>query len=265
MNTIDCLANRYFLVVDDESFIRTLIARFLKRSGAAEVVEAADGGQAMALIASYDMTFDAVITDANMHPVNGIELLRAIRTGAGGLKRNTPVLMLTVHAESELVAEALALDADAFVLKPVEREALIDRVLRVLKHTVPIAPAATYAAVGSGNAAARKAAPVAVGPAPRLKLLEVSEAALATTPHSGRTASAQARALLVADPVAVAQTVALGAVKANSILAKDIFVSNTSTLLLAAPAILTQTVLDRLTDLDHIHSAYSHVVVIAPR
>jgi hypothetical protein len=107
--------------------------------------------------------------------------------------------------------------------------------------------------------------PISIGPAPRLKLLEVSEAALATTPHSGRTASAQARALLSADPVAVAQTIALAAVKANSILAKDIFVANTSTLLLAAPAILTQPVLDRLTDLHHIHDSYSHIVVIAPR
>ena len=133
MNTVDCLANRHFLVVDDEGFIRTLVARFLKRSGAAAVVEAADGGQAMAAIASYDMTFDAIISDINMRPVSGIELLRAIRTGAGGLKRNTPVLLLTVHAEAELVAEAMALDADAFVLKPVERKSLIDRVLRVLE------------------------------------------------------------------------------------------------------------------------------------
>jgi CheY-like chemotaxis protein len=264
MNTTDCLANRRFLVVDDESFIRTLIARYLKRSGAAEVVEAADGGQAIAVIASHDMTFDAVISDVNMHPVNGIELLRAIRTGSRGLKRNTPVLMLTVHAEAELVADALALDADAFVLKPVEREALIERVLRALKHTVPIGPGATYAAVGSAGAAAvRERVPVTIGPAPTFKRLEVSEAALATTVHGGRMPSS--RALLTAEPVAVAHKIALADVQANSILAKDIYVANTSTLLLAAPSILTQAVLDRLTDLHHIHDSYSHVVVIEPR
>ncbi len=151
MNTEEALANRHFLVVDDEKFIRTLVARFLKRSGAAIVVEAADGSQAAAAIASYEMTFDAVISDINMRPVNGIDLLRAIRTGAGGLKRNTPVLLLTVHGEAEFVAEAMALDADAFVLKPVERKSLIDRILRVLESAVPIATAAHYATVAGAS------------------------------------------------------------------------------------------------------------------
>jgi len=203
MNTEDSLANRHFLVVDDEGFIRTLVARFLKRSGAASVVEAADGSEAMAALASSEVTFDAVISDINMRPMNGIELLRAIRTGVDGLKRNTPVLLLTVHGEAEFVAEAMALDADAFVLKPVERKSLIDRIQRVLESVLP-------------------------------------------------------------EPVAIAHRVALGSVKPNSILAQDICVSDTSTLLLGAPTVLTRMVLDRLADLQHIHDSYSHLVVIEP-
>jgi CheY-like chemotaxis protein len=132
------LENRHFLVVDDEEFVRALVARFLKRSGAAGVVEAADGREAIAAIASYEMVFDAIISDVKMRPMNGIELLRAIRTGAEGLKRNTPIVMLTAHAEAELVEQALALDADAFVVKPVKREALLERVLRVLQRAVPL-------------------------------------------------------------------------------------------------------------------------------
>lgn len=156
MNTKDCFANRHFLVVDDEAFIRTVVARFLRGSGAANVVEAADGGAAIAAMAAYALKFDAVISDINMRPVNGIELLRTIRAGRNGLKENTPVLMLTVHAEAELVAEAMALDADAFVLKPIHREDLIERVLRVLEPTVPIQP--TEVAVGP-LALTRKIAP----------------------------------------------------------------------------------------------------------
>jgi|SRR5579872_1793770 len=144
MGTEALLANRHFLVVDDEEFIRILIARFLKQAGAAGVVEAADGLEAIEAIGKFDMVFDAVITDINMRQMNGLELLRAIRTGARGLKRNMPVLVLTAHAEAEHVAEALALDADAFVVKPVGHQPLIDRVIRVLERTVPIQPVAAY-------------------------------------------------------------------------------------------------------------------------
>ena len=140
MNFENCFANRHFLVVDDEAFIRTVVGRFLKASGAANVVEAADGGAALAALADYPRAFDAVISDIHMVPVDGIELLRAIRSGRDGLKPDTPVLMLTVDAEAELVAEAMALGADAFVLKPIRREDLIERVFRVTEHVAENAP-----------------------------------------------------------------------------------------------------------------------------
>jgi CheY-like chemotaxis protein len=247
VNASNSLANRYFLVVDDEEFVRILVARFLKRFGAAGVVEAADGRQAISAIGASDMTFDAVLTDVNMRPVNGIDLLRAIRTGDGGLKRNTPVLMLTAHAEAGLVAEALALDADAFVLKPVIREDLIERVLRILEHSVPIQAASAYAAVGSGPAIDQ----IAVAPAPPTKPLPVTIQALLRP---------AAEAWTVGEP----HKVPLGEVKPNSVLAQDIFILDSSRLLLAAPAILTTATLDRLKDLGRLHDSYAHLTVIEP-
>jgi CheY-like chemotaxis protein len=275
MSTLDCLMNRHFLVVDDEEFVRILVTRFLKRSGAAGVVEAADGRQAIAAIKSYEMAFDAVLSDVNMRPMNGIELLRAIRTGAEGLKRNTPVLMLTAHSEAELVAEALALDADAFVVKPVKREALIERVLRVLEHSVPIQGAAAYAAVGESDPvdatapvrapALALAHPPAHAPAPPTKPLRVSIAAFLTPTVDARTSAFPNQVGTAARAaVAAPQKVALGNVKANSILAQNIYIVDTPRLLLAAPAILTTAMLDRLKDLRQIHDCYSHVIVLEP-
>jgi CheY-like chemotaxis protein len=269
MSAGDRLANRHFLVVDDEGFVRTLVARYLKRSGAAGVVEAADGRQAIAAIANYDMLFDVIITDINMRPVNGLELLRAIRTGAGGLKRNALVLMLTAHAEAELVAEALALDADGFVVKPVERGALIDRVVRVLERTVPISPAACYAAIGAGGVVHAVAPPVieppALAPAPPTKPLPiVAKDAFPSPLHIGNAADRK-RALTPrepAQPVAGAIRVSLGEAKVNSILAADIYLGDTKMLLVAAPVILTKALLDRLKDLHDI--ADSHLYVIEP-
>jgi CheY-like chemotaxis protein len=222
----DRLANRHFLVVDDEEFIRSLVVRFLKQAGAAGVVEAGDGLQAIEAIGESDMAFDAVITDINMRAMNGLELLRAIRCGARGLKRNMPVLVLTAHAEAVHVAEALALDADAFVVKPVGREPLIDRVLRVLERTVPIRPVASY------------------GPTP-------ANASL-SSPASKEMAQGQVR------------EIALGLVKENSILTQDIHIGNPEMLLVAAPVILTKAMLDRLKDLSQLHDG-SQLSVVEPR
>jgi len=267
MSAADCLANRHFLVVDDEGFVRTLVARYLRRSGAAGVVEAADGRQAIAAIAAYDMLFDVVISDINMRPVNGLELLRAIRTGAGGLKRNMAVLMLTVHSEAELVAEALALDADAFVVKPVERGELIERVLRVLERTIPIAPAACYAAIGGRSAAPEPAAVVhaPLGPAPPSKPLPMAAVEPFPAPLRVGNAADRKKALMPREPispVAGAIRVSLGNAKVNSILAADIYLGDSKMLLVAAPAILTKALLDRLKDLHDI--ADSHLYVIEP-
>jgi CheY-like chemotaxis protein len=254
------LANRHFLVVDDEEFVRSLVARFLMRSGAANVVEAADGREAIAAIGSYEMVFDAIISDVKMRPMNGIELLRSIRTGAGGLKRNTPVVMLTAHAEAELVDQALALDANAFVVKPVKREALINRVLRVLLHAVPIQTATQYAAIATNETG--EALP-SLAPAPPTKDLYVSIAGLAAASIDGQAAEGLAEAG-VRSAVAAPQRIPIGKVKPNSILAQNIYILDSPRLLLAAPAILTPTLLDRLKDLRQVHDCYSHVFVIEP-
>ncbi len=221
MSTADQLMNRYFLVVDDEEFIRVLVVRFLKQAGAAGVVEAADGLQAIEAIGKSDMAFDAIITDIQMPQMNGLELLRAIRCGARDLKRNTPVLVLTAHTEAAHVAEALALDADAFVVKPVGRELLIDRVLRVLERIVPIQPVTSY------------------GPSPMTRSL-----ATAPKPELGQV-----------------KEIALGKVKENSILTQDIHIGNPEMLLVAAPVILTKAMLDRLKDLVQLHDGSQLSVV----
>jgi DNA-binding NarL/FixJ family response regulator len=207
------LANRYFLVVDDEEFIRTLVVRFLKQAGAAGIVEAADGLQAIEEIGKYDMAFDVVITDIKMRDMNGLQLLRAIRCGAGGLKRNMSVLVLTAHSETEHVAEALTLDADCFIVKPVGREVLIDGVARVLERTVPIKSAASY------------------GPAPT------------TVPER----------IVPPETLGQVKEIALSQVRENSILTQDIHIGNPEMLLIAAPVILTRAMLDRLLDLRQLH------------
>ena len=76
---------------------------------------------------------DCVITDFNMAPLNGLHLLKAIRTGDARCARDTPVLMLTGFSDDYLIASALNL-----VLKPISRIAFNEKLGRVLMR--PISP-----------------------------------------------------------------------------------------------------------------------------
>jgi len=234
MGVADRLANRHFLVVDDEEFIRTLIVRFLREAGAAGAVEAADGLQAIEAIGKSDMAFDVVITDIKMRQMNGLALLRAIRTGTHGLKRNMPVLVLTAHGEAENVAEALMLDADAFVVKPVGNDMLIDRIIRVLERTVPIRSVASYG-------------PITTTTTTLSTRISHSPVAVVKEIESGQV-----------------KEIALGDVRENSILTQDIHIGNPEMLLVAAPVILTKAILDRLKDLREFHDG-SRLSVVEPR
>jgi CheY-like chemotaxis protein len=242
MTTDDSLANRYVLVVDDDVFVRNIVARFLRQAGAADVVEVASGREALNAIRSYEMGFDAIVSDVEMRPTNGLELLKAIRTGDGGLHRNLAVVLLTAHGDADLVGEALALDADAFVLKPIGRDELAERVLRVVERRTKIAPAETYAAVSV------RSSTVPDPPSVARPLPPVSPSTKGPVPAT------------IPDG---AKLLALNLVPADSILATDVIGSDGQTLM-RAQTLLTRNLLTRLADLRGLQSAMSELVVFEP-
>lgn len=169
----DSVAGLRFLVVDDHKFSRHITIEALKWLNATKIDEAQDASEAIALLqgaASMDRKslasnalakrlelsddrlfgqgkFDCVITDFNMSPLNGLHLLKAIRTGEAKCARDTPVLMLTGFSDDYLIASALDLDVNAFVLKPISRVAFNEKLGRVLMRPVEPQPAEVYRAV----------------------------------------------------------------------------------------------------------------------
>ena len=117
---------KYFVVVDDEDFSRFAVERLLiKRK--AEIISATDGAaaiKAMIEATTEGKTIEAVITDLNMLPVNGLELLKSIRVGFPGIARDLPVIMFTALQGFDLVGKAMALDVNAFIPKPVSKSEL---------------------------------------------------------------------------------------------------------------------------------------------
>ncbi len=119
------------LLVDDEKFSQITMLRLLKNIGDPVTHSASNGLEAMDVLESRHSTIHCVIADFNMPIMHGLQLLKAIRTGERGIRRNMPVIMLTAHGEPPLVHLALALDVNGFVLKPAKKDSMEERLHRI--------------------------------------------------------------------------------------------------------------------------------------
>jgi two-component system, chemotaxis family, chemotaxis protein CheY len=128
---------RSFLIVDDHNFSRITVLRLLKNMGDPQTYSATNGIEALSLLEQRSHSIHCVIADFNMPIMHGLMLLKHIRTGYKNIQRNLPVLMLTGHSDSALVELAIQLDVNSFVLKPVTKKTLTDRLLRIFKTHDP--------------------------------------------------------------------------------------------------------------------------------
>ena len=118
------------LVVDDSAAIRSLVAGALEEMGNVEVTEAADGFEAVRLV--LDDPFDLIITDVNMPEINGLELVRFVRTRAE--RSAIPIIVISTEGAGADRERALTLGADAYLVKPFETSDLTATVSKVLKE-----------------------------------------------------------------------------------------------------------------------------------
>jgi DNA-binding response OmpR family regulator len=113
------------LIVDDESTVREVVGRYLRREGF-ETLEAADGRQAIELAGDADL----VVLDLMLPQVDGLEVCRHIRS-----TRNTPIIMLTARAEETDTLIGLGIGADDYMVKPFSPRELVARIGAVLRRT----------------------------------------------------------------------------------------------------------------------------------
>ncbi|HUU66075.1 MAG TPA: response regulator transcription factor [Methyloceanibacter sp.] len=116
----------HILVVDDDSRIRDLLARYLNDHGF-RVTTAVDAASARATMRS--LSFDLLILDVMMPQESGIEFARALRT-----ESQVPILMLTARAEPEQRIEGLETGVDDYLAKPFDPRELLLRVSNVLRR-----------------------------------------------------------------------------------------------------------------------------------
>lgn len=118
------------LLIDDNKFIRLLIKEILRTFGVASVLEAGDADRAMKLI--IDKRPDIVICDWLMHPVDGMGILKLLRSHQSKEVRKTPFLMLSGEVRDDYVAEAIGEGADSYVAKPFTAATLMAHLAKVI-------------------------------------------------------------------------------------------------------------------------------------
>lgn len=105
------------LIVDDDQFYRGILKRLLFQAGVRMIAEAENGEAAISAI--NRLKPDAVLCDIEMEPVNGIEVLQRVRSVDIKHIATTPIVMVTSHATSDLVKQAVQYQASGYLVKPV--------------------------------------------------------------------------------------------------------------------------------------------------
>lgn len=122
--------NLKFLVVDDFSTMRRIIRNLLKELGFPNIDEAEDGVVALQKLRGSD--FDFVISDWNMPNMDGLALLRNIRSDEA-LKK-IPVLMVTAEAQKESIVAAAQAGASGYVVKPFTAATLDEKLNKIFQN-----------------------------------------------------------------------------------------------------------------------------------
>jgi len=137
-----------FLVVDDFDSMRKVTMNQLRQLGATRIVEAANGAEALRILARQPITL--VLSDWNMPVMNGLDLLLSIRSSAELFR--LPFLMITAEAERDRVTQAIQVGVSELMVKPYTAGRLADRIEQALKwtprHNHPIDPVAVSEALG---------------------------------------------------------------------------------------------------------------------
>ncbi|MBD3609352.1 MAG: response regulator [Gammaproteobacteria bacterium] len=115
------------LTVDDSASMRQMVSFTLKGAGY-DVTEAKDGVEALGIAKSK--SFDLVITDVNMPNMDGITLIKELRTLPDF--KFTPMLMLTTESGTDKKSEGKAAGATGWIVKPFNPDQLLATIKRVV-------------------------------------------------------------------------------------------------------------------------------------
>jgi len=116
------------LVVDDYATMRRIVRNLLTQIGFSDIEEAGDGVTALAKL--RESKFGLVISDWNMEPMTGLQLLKEIR--ADNKLNATPFIMVTAESKTENVVAAKEAGVNNYIVKPFNAATLKTKLSSVL-------------------------------------------------------------------------------------------------------------------------------------
>lgn len=118
------------LVVDDFPTMRRIIENLLKQLGFTNVEHGSDGSNALKTLRESDKKFGLIISDWNMEPMTGFQLLKEVR--ADEALKATPFVLITAESKTENVIAAKQAGVNNYIVKPFNAETLKQKLSTVL-------------------------------------------------------------------------------------------------------------------------------------
>ena len=116
------------LIVDDYKKMLRIIRNLLKQLGFHNVDEATDGAEALYKLRSKN--YDLVISDWNMEPMTGYELLNKVRSD--DMLKALPFIMVTAESKTDNVIAAKKAGVNNYIVKPFNAATLKSKLTSVL-------------------------------------------------------------------------------------------------------------------------------------
>jgi len=120
--------NMNVLIVDDYKTMLRIIENLLKQLGFKNVIQATDGSEAIKKL--RDTPVGLIISDWNMQPMTGLQLLKEVR--ADEKLKTTPFIMITAESKTENVIAAKEAGVNNYIVKPFNAETLKSKIVAVI-------------------------------------------------------------------------------------------------------------------------------------
>lgn len=117
------------LVVDDSIFVTKQISQILSSEGFEVVATAADGEEALTIYKERYPNIDLVTMDITMPKMDGVTCLEKIIE----FDKNAKIVMISALGKQELVKKSLLLGAKNYIVKPLDRKKVLERVVTSLE------------------------------------------------------------------------------------------------------------------------------------
>ncbi len=122
------MKNIDILFVEDDSWIRAELSQFLERYATGNLYIAVDGKDGLKQYKKHMP--DIVVSDIKMPNMNGLKMVKEIKK----INPNQSIIFTTAHSESSFFLEAIEMQVDGYILKPVDLDKMNSKIKEIISR-----------------------------------------------------------------------------------------------------------------------------------